>query len=253
MLALMLAARRHDRILEALREQGVVEVGVLADLLTVSQATVRRDLARLAGQGAICRVRGGARVLLGEASYSQVAARPHIDKDAVADAAAAMVSDGDVVLFDIGTTVHGLAARLHARPITVVTSSLAVYDEFADDTAVDLILLGGEVRRNYRSMVGFLTEQALRQIHVDRLFLGTSGIRGDGTVLDNTIVEVPVKQAMLRAADEVILLADPTKFPGSGLARVCGPEDVDVLVCRADSDRQTMAAFGDAGCRLVQA
>ena len=134
----------------------------------------------------------------------------------------------------------------------MVTSSLAVYDELADDDAVDLILLGGAVRRNYRSMVGFLTEQALRQIHARRLFLGTSGIRADGTVLDTTVVEVPVKQAMLRAADEVILLADPSKFPGSGLARVCGPEDVDVLVCRSGSHEPTLAVFNEAGCRVVQ-
>lgn len=250
----MLAARRYDHILDTLREEGVVEVRVLADMLAVSEATVRRDLARLARQGAVSRVRGGARAAaIAEPSYSQVAARPHADKDAIADAAAAMVSDGDVVLLDIGTTVHGLATRLRGRTITIVTSSLAVYEELADDAAVDLILLGGAVRRNYRSMVGFLTEQALRQIHARRLFLGTSGIRADGTVLDTTVVEVPVKQAMLRAADEVILLADPTKFPGSGLARVCGPDDIDVLVCRADSDQRTLAVFDEAGCRVVQA
>lgn len=249
----MLAARRYDHILDTLKAEGVVEVRVLADMLAVSEATVRRDLVRLAGQGAVCRVRGGARATaIAEPPYSQVAARPHADKDAIADAAAAMVRDGDVVLLDIGTTVHGLATRLHGRTVTVVTSSLAVYDELADDAVVDLILLGGAVRRNYRSMVGFLTEQALRQIHARRLFLGTSGIRADGTVLDTTLIEVPVKQAMLRAADEVVLLADPTKFPGSGLARVCGPGDIDVLVCRADGDEQTMTAFHEAGCRVVR-
>ncbi len=232
----------------------MVEVRALADMLSVSHATVRRDLARLAGQGTVSRVRGGARATaVTEPPFSQVVARPHADKDAIADAAAEMVSDGDVVLLDIGTTVHGLAARLRGRPVTIVTSSLAVYDELADDAAVDLILLGGAVRRNYQSMVGFLTERALKQIHTDRLFLGTSGIRADGTVLDTTVVEVPVKQAMLQAADEVVLLADPTKFPGNGLARVCGPSDIDVLVCRPGSDEQTVAAFGDAGCRVVEA
>jgi DeoR/GlpR family transcriptional regulator of sugar metabolism len=83
--------------------------------------------------------------------------------------------------------------------------------------------------------------------------LGTSGIRPDGTVLDTTTVEVPVKQAMLRAVDEVVLLADPSKFPGSGLARVCGPEDVDVLVCRTPDDDATLGVFEDAGCRVVRA
>jgi DeoR/GlpR family transcriptional regulator of sugar metabolism len=189
-----------------------------------------------------------------EPPYAQVAARPRADRDAVAVAAVDLVDDGDVLLLDIGTTVHALARRLHERPVTVITSSLAVYEELADDAAVELILLGGMVRRNYRSMVGFLTEQALRQVHAQRLFLGTSGIRRDGTVLDTTVVEVPVKQAMLAAADEVVLLADPSKFPGSGLARVCGPEQVDVLVCRPPGGEEpTLAAFEEAGCRVVTA
>jgi DeoR/GlpR family transcriptional regulator of sugar metabolism len=250
----VLAQRRYDRILDAVRADGPIEVRALADLLNVSEATVRRDLSRMQRSGLIKRVRGGAALgTASEPSYAQVASRDHADKDAIAAAAAELVHEGDVVLLDIGTTVHGLAARLHGRAVTVVTSSLAVYDELATDEAVELILLGGAVRRNYRSLVGFLTEQALRQIHAQRLFLGTSGIRPDGTVLDTTTVEVPLKQAMLLAVDEVVLLADPSKFPGSGLARVCGPEDVDILVCRAPDNDPTVAVFDDIGCQVVRA
>jgi DeoR/GlpR family transcriptional regulator of sugar metabolism len=109
------------------------------------------------------------------------------------------------------------------------------------------------VRRNYRSLVGFLTEQALRQIHVGTLFLGTSGILDTGAVLDTTTVEVPVKHAMIAAADRVVLLADPGKFPGSGLARVCGPEDIDVLVTREPACERTRSVFTDAGVEVVLA
>jgi len=250
----VLAQRRYDRILDAVRADGPVEVRALAEQLRVSEATIRRDLNRMQRSGLIKRVRGGAALgTASEPSYAQVASRDHADKDAIATAAAGLVREGDVVLLDIGTTVHGLAAQLHGRSVTVVTSSLAVYEELAVDDAVELILLGGAVRRNYRSLVGFLTEHALRQIHAQRLFLGTSGIRPDGTVLDTTTVEVPLKQAMLRAVDEVVLLADPSKFPGSGLARVCGLGDVDVLVCRAPDDDSTPSAFEDAGCRVVHA
>jgi DeoR/GlpR family transcriptional regulator of sugar metabolism len=250
----VLAQRRYDRILDAVRADGPIEVRALAELLDVSEATIRRDLNRMQRSGLIKRVRGGATLgTATEPSYAQVAARDHADKDAIATAAAELVHDGDVVMLGIGTTVHGLAARLHGRSVTVVTSSLAVYDELSGDDAVELILLGGAVRRNYRSLVGFLTEQALRQIHAQRLFFSPSGIRRDGTFLDDTAVEVPIKQAMLRAVDEVVLLADPSKFPGSGLARVCGPEDVDVLVCRAGDGEPTVSAFEDAGCRVVHA
>jgi DeoR/GlpR family transcriptional regulator of sugar metabolism len=250
----VLAQRRYDRILDAVRADGPVEVRALAELLDVSEATIRRDLNRMQRSGLIKRVRGGATLgTASEPSYAQVAARDHADKDAVATAAAELVHDGDVVMLGIGTTVHGLATRLHGRSVTVVTSSLAVYEELAGDDAVELILLGGAVRRNYRSLVGFLTELALRQIHAQRLFFSPSGIRPDGTFLDDTAVEVPIKQAMLRAVDEVVLLADPSKFPGTGLARVCGPEDVDVLVCRAAEGEPAVSAFEDSGCRVVRA
>ncbi|MDQ3627673.1 MAG: DeoR/GlpR family DNA-binding transcription regulator [Actinomycetota bacterium] len=250
----MLAHRRYEQILDRLRDEGPAEVRALADLVSVSEATVRRDLARLQRDGLLYRVRGGA-ALSGQAEppFAHSATTHLPDKEAVASRAAQMIRDGDVVLLDIGTTVHRLAARLAGRHVTVVTSNLAVYETLATDVAVDLILLGGSVRRNYRSMIGFLTEQALRQIHVGTLFLGTSGIRDTGAVLDTTTVEVPVKHAMIAAADKVVLLADPGKFPGSGLARVCGPGDVDVLVTREAACTRTRAAFEDAGSEVVLA
>jgi DeoR/GlpR family transcriptional regulator of sugar metabolism len=249
----VLAQQRYDRILAELRTERVLGVHALAEALGVSEATVRRDLQRLSEDGMVERVRGGARcVITAEPAYHQVAARPHADRDLVAEAAASLVTDGDVLLLDIGTTVHALAARLHGLRVTVITSNLAVYEELAGDTAVELILLGGAVRRNYRSLVGFLTEQALANVRADRLFLGTAGIRPDGTVLDTTTVEVPVKQAMLRAADQVILLATPDKFPGSGMAKVCGPEAIDVLVCRSGTDPTTLAPFTEADCSIME-
>jgi DeoR/GlpR family transcriptional regulator of sugar metabolism len=145
-----------------------------------------------------------------------------------------------------------VARHLHGRSLTVITSNLAVYEELQDDKEVQLILLGGVVRRDYRSLVGFLTEDNLRQIHADRLFLGTSGIRPDGQVLDTTAVEVPVKRAMIAASAQVVLVADAGKFPGTGMARVCGPEDLDVVVTNAPGDKATCGRLREAGVEVVE-
>lgn len=250
----VLAQQRYERILERLRADGPVEVATLAHELHVSEATIRRDLRTLEDRRLVTRLHGGASLPSAqEPPFAHVATSHVPDKDAVAVRAAELVDDGDVLLLDIGTTTHRLAAALRGRSVTVITSSLAVYEELSTDTAVELILLGGVVRRNYRSMVGFLTEQALRQVHAGTLFLGTSGIRPDGTVLDTTIVEVPVKQAMLSAAERVVLLADGSKFPGGGLARVCGAADVDVLVSTDDADPSTVTTFADAGTEVLLA
>lgn len=247
----MLRETRHERLLKLLREEGVLPVGRIAQRLGVSEATARRDLKDLGDAGLLRRVYGGA-VARGpvERPFAEEEAGDRADRDAVARTAAGAVEDGEVVILDIGTTTLQLARRLHGRSITVVTSNLAVYEELKDDEDVELVLLGGQVRRNYRSLVGHLTESGLRHLYADRLFLGTSGVLPDGRVLDTTDVEVPVKQAMLAAARHVVLLATARKFPGKGTARICGPRDVGTLVTNRTSDPGTLAVFRDAGVEV---
>ena len=124
-------------------------------------------------------------------------------------------------MIDIGTTTLQAAHHLHGRDITVVTTSLAVYEELAPDPAIELVLPGGVVRRNYRSLVGVLAEDSLRQLKADVLFLGTSAVDAELAVWDSTMVEVPIKRAMIEAAESVALLADAEKFSMAGLVRVC--------------------------------
>ncbi|SEF36428.1 DNA-binding transcriptional regulator of sugar metabolism, DeoR/GlpR family [Amycolatopsis pretoriensis] len=247
----MLPQRRHELILRALRAEGPAPVGVLAERLGVSQATVRRDLVLLGREGRLTRVYGGA-MAAGDEPFARVAAERADEKDAVARRAADLVADGDTVLLDIGTTAHRLARHLRDRALTVITSSLAVYEELKDADDVQLVLLGGVVRRSYHSMVGFLTEDALRQVRAGTVFLGTSGVRGDGHVMDSTVVEVPVKRAMVAAADRVVLLADAGKFPGTGLAKVCGPDALDVVVTTPGADEPTCATLREAGVEVLR-
>lgn len=250
----MLPQQRHELILRSLRTQGPAAVGVLAERLGVSPATVRRDLAQLDAEGRLTRVYGGA-VSAGDADepFAEVATVRVREKDDIATRCAELIKDGDTLLLDIGTTAHRLARTLHGRALTVITSNLAVYEELADDPDIQLILLGGVVRRSYRSLVGFLTEDALRQVHADKLFLGTSGIRPDGQVMDTTVVEVPIKRAMIAAADHVILLADATKFPGTGVGRVCGPEDINTVVTNTGADPHTCQTLRDTGAEVIEA
>jgi DeoR/GlpR family transcriptional regulator of sugar metabolism len=224
----------------------------LADRLGVSPATVRRDLARLEEEGLLTRVHGGAVIEEGDQPFAEVAEMRVPEKDEIAAWAATMIEDGQSVLLDIGTTAYRLARQLHGRRMTVITSNLVVYEELADAHGIDLVLLGGMVRREYRSLVGFLTEDNLRQLHADWLFLGTSGVRPGGQVMDTTVVEVPVKRAMIAASDKVVLLADLGKFPGTGTAKVCGPEELDVVVTNAPSDPATCAALEEAGVEVVR-
>ncbi|MGK4909024.1 DeoR/GlpR family DNA-binding transcription regulator [Streptomyces albus] len=252
----MLRETRHEKLLRILREEGVLPVGEIARRLKVSEATARRDVSDLAEAGRLRRVYGGAVDLPRTERAERPFAEEEMDdlpaKDAVAAHAAQLVEDGETVLLDIGTTTLRLARRLRGRRLTVVTSSLAVYEELRSDAEVTLVLLGGEVRRNYRSLVGRLTQAALREVYADHAFLGTSGVLPDGRVLDTTEVEVPVKRAMLGAARKTVLLATPRKFPGTGSARVCQATDIDTLITGRACDPAALAAFREADVEVVQ-
>ncbi|MEU0833362.1 DeoR/GlpR family DNA-binding transcription regulator [Streptomyces sp. NPDC005969] len=250
----MLREARHRRLLTILGEKGVLPVREIAKRLGVSEATARRDLTELDDAGRLTRVYGGAVAARtdDERPFAEVAVDDLPAKTAIAARAAELIEDGDALLLDIGTTTHQLAKLLRGRPVTIVTSNLAVYEELRDDPEVRLILLGGEVRRNYLSVVGFLTESNLRELYVGRLFLGASGVLPSGGVLDSTHVEVPVKRAMIAAARQVVLLASAGKFPGeTGLARICGAPDIDVLITNDTSDPATLAAFREAGTEVI--
>ena len=88
-------------------------------------------------------------------------------------------------------------------------------------------------------------------MHADLAFLGASGVRADGAVLDTTVVEVPVKRALIAAADRAVLVADEHKFPGTGTLRVCRAEDLSVVVTNDGADTETLAVFGDRGVEVV--
>lgn len=262
----MIADRREARILDRLRAEGTSSVRELAQDLAVSTATVRRDLQRLERSGALRRVRGGAAPCAvdpyampawpsarrppapGVPAAAVVAA-----KEAMAARAVELVEDGDVLLLDIGSTTVALARRLHGRRVTVLTSSLAVLDELREDERVELVVLGGVVRRTYLSLVGELTEQALHRVRAHRLFLGASGVTPAGDVMDSTLVEVPVKRAMVAAADEVVLLADASKLPGTGVVAVCAATDLDVVVTTEGADPATVRVLEEAGVRVLTA
>jgi len=214
--------------------------------------TVRRDLGALARDGKLERVHGGA-VDSAEPGFSQIEVERFDIKDRLGAAAAAMVQDGQTVMVDIGTSTLQFARHLHGKKITVVTTNLAVVEELVPDPDIDLVLPGGIVRRNYRSLVGVLAEDSLRQIKSDILFLGTSGVDVDMGVWDTTMVEVPIKRLMIAGAEEVVLLADAAKFAMTGMVRVCGPESIDHIVTDAPLPAASRSAVDAAGIEVTVA
>src|SRR3954468_16697802 len=246
----LLPAQRRQEILRAVRN-GTAHVSDLAESFGVSEMTVRGDLGALAADGKLERVHGRAVDSGTEPGFSQIEVERFDIKDRLGMAAASLVADGQTVMIDIGTSTLQLARHLHGRRITVVTTNLAVVEELLPDPDIELVLPGGIVRRNYRSLVGVVAEDSLRQLKSDIAFLGTSGVDDEVGVWDTTMVEVPIKRLMMAGADEVVLIADIAKFSMTGMVRVCGPESIDHIITDAPLPAACRSAVDAAGIEVT--
>lgn len=226
----MLTASRRDSIEVEIRNLGAVKVSELAEHYGVSPSTIRRDLNELSRQGRLQRVRGGGTIEHDPTPFEQVQHSLPASKDRIGHKVAELISDGEVVILDIGTTVASVARQLRHRKLTVVTASLAVVDVLRDSTETELIVLGGVLRHSYLSLIGGITESSLQQIFADVAVLGASGVSNQGHMLDSTGVEVPVKRAIMKSSDRNIFAIAEDKFPGTGVLRVCDPSSIDTVV-----------------------
>lgn len=258
----MFLAERHERILAELADGGQ-SVVQLAEALGVSESTIRRDRDILAKSGRLKRLYGGAMLTSGsranitdsgavEEPYTFESRPDFALRKRVAAEAARLVSDGDVIVLDIGSTTPLVARELRGRPVTVITSNLAVLDEIRDDDTVEVVLLGGVLRRNQQSLVGPLTEQLIGQLSADLMFLSCTGVRG-GRVVDNMAVEAPIKQALIAASQRIVLLASEVKFPGTGALRLCTLDEVDVLITTSGTPEDEIAKRREAGRKVIVA
>jgi DeoR/GlpR family transcriptional regulator of sugar metabolism len=250
-------AQRHAEVLRLVGTRRAMKTSELAVELGVSEMTIRRDLDELAEAGLIRRVRGGALQAgrhRAEPPFEQSRMDRAAEKERVGIAAARLVQPGDTAILDVGTTTLQLARQLHSREgLTVVTNNLAVYEELLVDEAIDIVMLGGLVRRNYRSLVGFLTEDSLTGIRADLAFIGISGISADLRLFDTTVEEIPAKRMILRAAKCTVLLADGAKFDGGGLGWVADIGAVDIVITTEDAPEHAVAEMRERGVDVVTA
>jgi DeoR/GlpR family transcriptional regulator of sugar metabolism len=231
---------------------GTARVPELAAAFDVSPMTVRRDLRMLAREGKLERVYGGAISAEEDRPFAEIAVERSEAKERIGAAAAALVQDGQTVMLDIGTTAVQVARHLRGRSLTVITTNLAAYEELLPEPEITLILPGGVVRRDYRSLVGVIAEDSLSQLSADMAFIGTSGVDAEGSVWDTTMVEVPIKRAMMAAVDRVVLVADRQKFSMGGVVRVCGAADIDQIVTEDELPATTtQIAVNEAGIEVT--
>jgi len=214
----MLAEERRYRIVGILneRENGLASVTELSDLLEVSTMTIRRDLDWLEEKRLLRRVHGGAVIreaLDDEKSFLERGDEFSQEKRLIGWAAAQLVRDGEVIILDAGTTTQQVARHLDAsKDLTVVTNAMPVAEEPSHYPHISAILLGGMLKHRELCTVGPPVTGELSRLSADKLFLSAAGFTLQKGATDPDLRETEVKQAMIRAARQVILVIDSSKW-----------------------------------------
>jgi DeoR/GlpR family transcriptional regulator of sugar metabolism len=222
----MIAEERRACLLRSLNDTGYVQVAELAEELAISSATIRRDLYRLEKEGLCIRKRGGAvrasQEMAFELPYKIKQFQFVEEKKRIGFAAARLVEEGDTILLDAGSTTYALAmALIHLTRITVVTNDLLIAGRLAANPNIHLICTGGSARPFVFSLQGWQTETFIKNLKVNKTFLGADAIHADGYITNTNLDEVSIKQAMVEAAEQVVLVSDSSKFKKMGFYRVC--------------------------------
>ena len=228
----MLAEERRDRLLELVRAGRFASLPELAETLDVSESTVRRDVEHLESQGCARRIHGGVLYTGTSPKLPHFDARQDVQweqKKAIAAQAVELIEDGDTILLDGGSTTYEVARLLVGRPMHVVTTSLPVANLFASDTNSDLVLIGGNICPRTGVARGPYADEMLSMVRVRKTILSVAGINEEG-FFNNDLLMVETERQMMRAADEVIVVADSSKFGRQSLTHLCPLGDVDHLV-----------------------
>jgi DeoR/GlpR family transcriptional regulator of sugar metabolism len=250
----VLARQRHSYILDRLRAEGGVRVADLVRELGVSDMTVRRDLKQLQDQGLLEKVHGGATSIAGSAlSEPGFSAKSSLEqeakeaKEAIAEAAAAMVHPGQAIAISAGTTTHAVARRLLDVPrLTVVTNSVPVSDVLYHGGRADqTVILTGGTRTPSDALAGPFAVAAMRTVHVDLVLMGVHGMDLRAGFTTPNMLEAETGRALVDSGRSLVVVADHTKWGVIGVSQIARLSQADVLI--TDSGLEPSAQQALAG------
>lgn len=249
----MLTSQRKQLILEKLAAQGQVLSRELSVQFDVSEDTIRRDLRELAAEGRLQRVHGGA--LPSSSAVAPFAERKSVKPDAkknVARAGARLISEGQVVIVDGGTTTAELLTFLpQDLRITVVTHSPGIALGLIDHPTIEVILIGGRLYKHSVVAVGAAAIEGINNIHADIFFMGVTGIHPDAGLTTGDYEEACIKRAFSGRAAETIVLASPEKINAASPFAIGDLSLINTVVVERDTDPAWVKVVREKGVSVV--
>lgn len=248
-------AERHKYILESLKKNGFIKVSEIATELDVTPVTIRKDFKYLEQKKLLYRTHGSASPINPYTSDIDLHEKEKMrtdEKIRIALAACKLIEPNDTIIMAAGSTVHSFAQALDPDSmLTVVSSSLKTSLMLNNKNNIDVIQLGGFVRKNSFSVVGDYALKIFKDITCSKLFLGVDGIDLDFGITHSNIEEAMLNRRMLEAAHRTIILADSSKFGRRGFGKVCNLDQIDVIITDSGITPKTALEVEERGVELI--
>lgn len=240
----MFQLERRNLIIQYLEEHGRVTVEELAQKFDVTPMTIRRDLQHLEDNNIAVRTFGGAVLksnLDTEISYEDKSISRKEEKNRIAEYAASIIKDGQIILLDSGTTNMEIAKKLKdKKSLTIVTPDVLLASYLIQSTDFKTLCTGGYVQNNIGACIGSRASDFLRDINVDIGFMGASSVDIERGITTPTIEKAEVKKQIIESSEKVILVTDSSKFGRTSFAKICSIDELDLVITDSNIDKKIL-------------
>lgn len=250
----MLPLERQRKILQFVKQHDVATVSELAKHFHVHEATIRRDLSTLEKEGRLKRTHGGVMIeeeVHSEPPFQERESVQFEEKKRIGKRAAELVEDGDNIILDSGTTTLRVAESIaHKKNLTVITNDINIAANLRFAKSIKVIVTGGILFPESYMLNGMITDEVLESLHVHKAFIGTPALHYQHGLTHFDEYLVPAKRGMIRAAKQVIVVADHTKIGRVSLHTVVNTKHVHDLVTGEEVDEHDIQKWRDEGVRV---
>lgn len=248
-------AKRHKLIVTELEKNGYAQVQELSEILGVSEVTIRKDLKELESRNLLYRSHGGTSFhspLIGDRHIDEKEKIQTEEKNSIAEYAVQLLEKDDRIIIASGTTVLALARKMtDLIPLTVITPSVKVTSILSYISNIEIIQLGGSIRKSSASAIGAYAENLLKEMMCNKLFIGVDGIDIEHGLTTSNLSEAHLNQCMIKSAQKIIVLTDSTKFGRRGFGKICEINQIDQIITDKNAPASAVQMMREKGIEVV--
>jgi DeoR family transcriptional regulator of aga operon len=251
-----IVAERHKYILNRVNKEGYVTVQELSDELQVSVVTIRKDLKYLEEKRMLSRKHGSARNLLAIIPDRHIDIKEKIkteEKTRIARAARELLEENDKIIIASGTTALTFANTISdiGLQMAVITPSVKVTLALCNNPNIEIVQLGGVIRKNAASVIGNEAEQMLTKISCNKLFFGIDGLDINYGLTTSSMFETPIHEYMFKSSQKKILITDSSKFGLRSFSKICNVNEIDQIITNTDAPHDMVNCLIDIGVEVT--